>query len=217
MRTRQRLLGLKHWAERELCEGRIMKAPPADGNIGEIVRTEPKVFLAWQPQRNDTSEYAPVQPVNVVPSITIMPTQSLAKFVEEKRFDRYANIRRQQEMGQSLCVQMLFSVYEPGTRLPGFVESVESGRLDMSLLEEGTEEGLFALTDWMDEAREKLISGLSIPDTDLFLEVEKTTYSLYMDENYVVDKRPLFYGFITAEFKCYADDGNNSELNKLLL
>ena len=35
------------------------------------------------------------------------------------------------------------------------------------------------------------------------------TYSLYTDQAYVVDRRPLYYGFVNAEFKGYADTGND--------
>ena len=113
---------------------------------------------------------------------------------------------------------MLFSVYEPGIRLPGFKDSAdEHGRgLDMSLIVEGTEQGLFTLTDWMDDCMQALLRDRSIPETDLILEEHNMTYSLYTDQSYVVDRRPIYYGFVNATFMCYAEEGVNSAVRAIL-
>ena len=219
MRTRERLLGLKQWITHELCEGRNMKAPAPNMNIGEIVRQEPRCFLAWAPARMDQTGQLREDPASVVPGIIVMPNQSYGKYMEEKRFDRYNNVHRPPDLGQHLSVSILFSVYEPGVRLPGFIDSVgEKGKgLDMSLIKEGTESGLFTLVDWMDDCMEALLRDKMIPETDLFLEESTMTYSLYTDQSYVVDKRPIYYGFINVSFGCYANEGVNSNVNKLLL
>ena len=150
MRTSERLRKLKQWIEKELCEGREMKAPAPDMDITQIVRQKPQCFLAWQPTRPDETGTLRIDPINVCPGILIMPRLSNAKYVEEKRFDRYNNVHRPQELGQTLAVDILFSVYEPGIRLPGFIDSAESENgLDMSLFVEGTEQGLFTKTAWM--------------------------------------------------------------------
>ncbi len=217
MRTRERLLGIKQWVMLNLCAGRSMKAPGQ--HIGEIVRAEPRCFLVWQPSRpNLTGESAEEEnPISVCPSITLMINPSKGKAMEEKRFDRYNNVRCPKELGQTLAMSMLFCIYEPGVRLPGFVDSIEAGSMDLSLIEEGTEEGLFTLTDWIDEAREKLLAAKTIPGTDLFLDEESIYYSLYSDQSFVVDKRPIYYGFLNFEFGCYADEGRNEGIEKYLL
>ncbi len=217
MRTSERLRKLKQWIEKELCDGREMKAPPPDMDITEIVRQKPQCFLAWQPTRPDQTGHLLVDPINVCPGILVMPRASRAKYVEEKRFDRYNNIRRPQELGQTLSADILFSVYEPGIRLPGFIDSAESENgLDMSLLMEGTEQGLFTLTDWMDDCIEKLLNQKFIPQTDLFVNEASMLYSLYTDQSFVVDKRPLYYGFVTVDFSCYAEEGVNNSLENFL-
>lgn len=217
MRTSQRLMGLKSWATKELCEGRLMKAPAPDMDITKIVRQEPKCFLGWQPQRPDLTADAE-NPLSVCPAITIMPNPSKVKFMEEKRFDRYNDVHRPKDLGQSLSISMLFSVYEPGVRLPGFVDSAESTEgLDMTRIEEGTEQGLFTLFNWLDDCREKLLGQKFIPGTDLFVDEESMYYSLYTDQSFVVDKRPIFYGFINLEFGCFADEGTNSSIEQYLL
>lgn len=218
MRTTERMLGLKKWITEELCNGRKMKAPAPNMNIGEIVRQEPQCYLAWAPTRMDSSGHLRQDPDSVVPSIIIMPNQSYAKYMEEKRFDRYNNIHRPQMLGQHLGVSILFSVYEPGTRLEGFVDSVgENGRgLDMSLIVEGTEAGLMTLLNWMDECMEKLLGTKAIPGTDMFVDEASMTYSLYTDQNYVVDKRPIYYGFINVDFACYVEEQLNQDIKRLL-
>lgn len=198
MRTKQRLLGLKEWLQKECCVGRLMKTPGS--GITEIAQAEPRVFLAWFPKRPDESGMGESDPENVVPSILVMPNPSRGKMMEEKRFDRYSGVKRPKDLGQTLAVSMLLSVWEPGNRLPGFAETG-----DMKLLTEGTEDGLFTLYDWMDTVRDKLLSQLSIPGTDLLLDEESVVYSLYTDQSFVVDKRPIFYGFVNAEFYCYAE------------
>lgn len=218
MRTSERLLRLKNWVEKELCAGRRMKMPAPDLDVAKIIRGEPKCFLAWQPTRMDTNGEMLIDAYSVCPGIQIMPKSGFIKYVEEKRFDRYNNISRPQEFGQTLIVDMLFSVYEPGIRLPGFVDSAESGRgIDMSLLKEGTEEGLFTLLDWMDECKEKLLALGNIPGTDLIMDNSTATYSMYNDGHYVVDKRPIYYGFVSAEFKCYANTAPNRDIDKHLI
>lgn len=219
MRTVERLTALRTWVKKELCDGREMKTPAKDMNIAKIARKEPDVYLAWAPARIDAIGRPTEDLTSTCPGIIIMPNQAYAKYMEEKRFDRYNNVHRPPEMGQHLSVSMLFSVYEPGTRLPGFVDSVgENGAgMDMSLIQEGTEQGLFTLLDWMDDSMQKLLGQKLIPHSDLAVEEASMTYSLYTDQNYVVDKRPIYYGFINVSFLCYAEEGVNKEINKLLL
>lgn len=219
MRMTERLTRLKEWVTAELCEGREMKAPGKQMNIADVQRQTPKCYLAWGPSRMDKTGQIYDDSISVVPGIVIMPNQAYAKYMEEKRFDRYNNIHRPQELGQHLSVSILFCVYEPGTRLPGFANLAGSqGQgIDMTLIEEGTEEGLFVLMNWMDDCMEKLIGQKMIPHTDLFVEESTMTYSLYTDQEYVVDRRPLYYGFINVSFGCYADGGVNNAINEYLL
>ena len=51
MRSVERLTKLKKWMEKELCEGRKLKAPAKNMNIAEIIWKEPKCYLAWAPSR----------------------------------------------------------------------------------------------------------------------------------------------------------------------
>lgn len=218
MRFSERLTGLKNWTYKELCKGRTMKAPAENMDIGTINRQEPTVYLAWAPARTDKAGNLKEIPLSTVPGILIMPNQTYAKYMEEKRFDRYNNVRRPQEMGQHLAVSILFSVYEPGIRLPGFVDSVgEKGAgLDPTLILEGTEQGLFTLMNWMDDCMEKLLGQKMIPKTDLFVQEDTVTYSLYTDQSYVVDRRPLYYGFVNVVFGCHVNEAYNPDIEKLL-
>jgi hypothetical protein len=219
MGTVRRLLGLKNWIQKELCDGRIMKAMAPNGNIGVIERQEPRCYIGWAPTRRDVSGLLPQDPSTVAPGIIIMPTAAYAKYTEEKRFDRYSGIQRPKAMGQHLSVDILFAVYEPGVRQPGFIDSVgENGKgLDMTLIKEGTEEGLTTLLNWMDECMEGLLEVQTIPNTDLLIEEESMIYDVYRDQNYVVDRRPMYYGFVKATFMCYAESGLNRDINDLLL
>ena len=208
MRTTQRLKGLKKWTYENFCEGREMKTPTSGRDFTKITKQEPQCYIGWAPARMDQSGKIQEDATSVCPGILIMPNQAYGKYVEEKRFDRYNNIHRPQEMGDHLSVSILFSVFEPGIRLPGFEESAgEKGQgLDMSLLLEGTEEGLFTLLNWMDDFREALLGIKMIPGTDLFVNEESLTYSLYTDQSYVVDRRPIYYGFINVIFSGYAEE-----------
>lgn len=214
MRFSERLRALKEWATRELCQGRVMKAPGPEMNITEMVTQEPRCYLAWAPTRIDQTGRLQEDPVSVVPGIIILPNQAHAKYMEEQRFNRYNNVHRPSMMGQHLAVSILFCVYEPGIRLPGFVESAgERGQgLDMTRIMEGTEQGLMTLINWMDDCMEKLLAQKSIPKTDLWVEETTMTYSLYTDQEYVVDRRPIYYGFVNVSFGCYADEGMNHDI-----
>lgn len=219
VRTSERLRKLKQWTYDELCKGRKLKTPASKFDIAQIAYKEPVVYLAWAPMQLDKSgRLQQAETYSTCPSITIMPTQSYAKYMEEKPGDRYANIHRPQDMGQHLGVQLLFMVYEPGVRLPGFIDSTDEhgAGLNMGLMEEGTEQGLITLMNWMDDCMEKLLGVRAIPDTDLFVEDAAMTYSLYTDQSYVVDKRPLYYGFVTVSFGCYATDKPNPDILEML-
>ena len=219
MRTSERLRKLKAFLQKELCDGRIMKAPAPGMDIGKIVRQQPKVYLAWAPARIDQTGRMQEDTASVCPGIIVMPSQSYAKYMQEQRFDRYNDIHRPPDLGQHLRVQILFSVYEPGIRLKGFIDSVEKdGKgMDMTKIKEGTEEGLFTLTNWMDDCMEALLREKIIPGTDLFVEENTMTYSLYTDQSYVVDRRPIYYGFIDVSFGCYAEQGVNPSTNAYLI
>ena len=138
-----------------------------------------------------------------------MPVSGHVRYVQEHRFDRYQKIHRPQEMGQSLNVQILFSIYEPGERLPGFADSMETPKPDMTLLKDGTEPGLCTLVNWMDDAIELLLRERTIPGTDLTLEDDNMMYSLFTDQAYIVDRRPIYYGFLNVELKGYATKGSD--------
>ena len=221
MRTWERLRKLREFLHTEICAGREFKCPvPQTGrnaqygpNITDFTMAEPRVFLAWQPAKaNEPGRVDAGDPWSVAPSITIMPTASVVRYQGEHRFDRYQKIHRPQEMGQSFSVQMLFTIYEPGVRLPGFADGFEAGHPDMGLLMDGTEPGLETLVNWMDDAMELLLREHTIPGTDLTLEDENFVYSLYSDQNYIVDRRPLYQGFLNAEFKGHADYGSDRGL-----
>ena len=218
MRMTERLRAIKAFLEKELCEGREMKAPAPDYDITKIVRQQPRVYLGWQPTRPDESGNYVIDPTNVTPGIVVMPNMSYAQNPEEKRFDQYKGVRRTADMAQTLNVSILFSVYEPGIRLPGFIDSADEYGygMDLSKLTEGTEEGLMTLLDWMDDCTQRLLGVKCIPGSDLFLKSATLTSGLYAESSYIVDKRPIYYGFVNAEFFCYADMGTFDKIDELL-
>lgn len=216
MRTVERLRKLQNWTYDTVCKGRQMKTPAKDMDVRKIVRQEPKVFLAYTPMRPDESNFTgEVDPLKAVPGIIIAPTSGYIKYMEEQRFDRYNNVHRPKEMGQSLSCQLIFFVYEDGVRLPGFIESAEKGAYDMSLMAEGTKEGLETLLNWMDDFRDAILSQKTIPETDMFLNEAECQYGLYSDQRFVADRRPVYIGVITLTFQCKADE-YNQQVTKLL-
>ena len=227
MRTWERLRKTRDWVFREICEGKEFKVPKnnaTDGygpDICDFTMGEPQAFIAWQPMRpNDPGQLISNDPYNVAPAITIMPTQGFIHYLEEKRFDRYNKIIRPQDMGQSLGMQFLFTIYDPGVRLPGLEESLKSKHPDMSLLKDGTESGLMTLVNWMDDLMELVLRERNVPETDLVLDDENSVFSLYMDQNYIVDRRPYYFGFVNVNWRCYAnygsDKGYRTKTDKLL-
>ncbi|MBQ6960868.1 MAG: hypothetical protein IJP78_07835 [Clostridia bacterium] len=229
MRTWERLRKMKAWLDDEICEGREFKSPkPSTGsnavygpNIKDFTMARPRVFLGWQPGRpNEPGKVDPKDPFSVCPALTIMPSLDYARYIQEHRFDRYQGIHRSQNMGQGVSAQILFGIYEPGIRLPGFVESLEQGNPDMGLLQDGTEAGLQTLLEWMDDCIELFLRERTVPGTDLILDDDNFTYSLFTDQAYIVDRRPIYYGFLNVPFKGYAnygsDKGYRSRIDKLL-
>jgi len=215
MRTTERLRKLKQWISANLCEGRKMKAPGDKMDLRDIRTQVPKCYLAWRPSRTNTAPRSQAEEeqieISTIPSILIMPNASKARDMEEKRFDRYNGVHRPPELGQTLAVSLLFSVYEPGTRLDGYAKSGE-----IALLEEGTEQGLFTLYDWMDDCLELLLKEKCVPGTDMYVQDATIAYSLYTDQSFVVDRRPIYYGFVNVIFGCYTNVGDDSTINNIL-
>lgn len=228
MRTWERLRKMRDFFYEELCKGREFKAPVPSSSptygpiITDFTMAEPSVFIAYQPmQPNYPGKVYPDDPFSVCPAITIMPGSNPARYVEERRFDRYNNIHRPQDMGQSLCVTVLFSIYEPGVRLPGLPEAMAMGQENAwNYIQDGTEAACQTLTGWMDDAVELILRERTVPGTDLTLLDDNMVYSFHSDQNFIVDKRPLYYGYINVEWKCYAnygsDHGKPSKADRLL-
>lgn len=197
-----------------------MKTPARDADgredIATIARQEPIAYLGFYPMRPDSTGILRKDPMNVCPGILISQIPDYAKYVEVQRFDRYNDIHRSQELGQWLNINMLFSVYEPGIRLSGFVQSAETG-LDMSKFVEGTEEGVFTLADWIDDLKDELIAAKSIPGSDLFVDDKTITYGPLVESGYIAEKRPIFYGSINARFECYSDNKGNKTVDEYLI
>lgn len=215
MRTYERLEALREWTYEKVCKGKMMKAPAKDMDVSNVVRQEPQVFLAWFPTRPDEHGYSAEGPMSAAPSILIMPCESYGKYIEVFRKANY-DVHRPQEMGQSLRCQLLFTVFEDGVRMPGFVDSAKSGKFDMSLIKEGTQDGLHTLLDWMDEFKEALLGQKVLPGTDLSLSEASMTYGLYQNGEYVADKRPIYYGIVEVAFTCHADEKPNRDIARLL-
>lgn len=211
MRTRQRLMKLKEWVQAEICRGRIMKAPGPGMDFSRICRQEPAAWIGFAPSRAGDAPGSEL--LRVTPGILIMPLGGNIRNMEEKRFDRYSGVKRPKELGQSFNVCFQLSVYEPGIRLPGFAED---GKVDPEKVLEGTEEGILTLCDWMDDLKDRLLAERAIPGTDLIFEASQGTYAPLQDGGYIVDKRPIYYGFINASFQCYADDVHGDVLDEFL-
>lgn len=208
MRTFERLKALKKWTYNTICAGREMKAPGQ--NIADIVRQEPQVRIVFDPARPTQKGLMELE--SVTPGILLMLNRGNGKYEEERRFDRYNGVRRPQSLGQQFSVSALFSVYEPGVRQRGFVDSWEAGNPDYSLVTEATEQGLETVLNWMDEMRQNLINSHIIPGTDMTVNDESICYELFSDQNYNTDKRPIYYGFVHVVFDCYADDGSGKTI-----
>ena len=213
MRTTERLIKLQNWLYEKLCEGRAMKAPDPQMNVKNIHTQEPKCYLGWYPARPDQTEGNQSDELSVCPGILVMLNPSYGRNMEEKRFDRYNGVHRPQELGQTLSISLLFSIYEPGVRLKGFVKD---GKVDMALIEEGTEQGLFTLYNWLDDCVELLLKEKYVPGTDMTVLEETIQYAPYTDQSYEVDKRPIYYGFVNVTFGCYASVGNGGQVDQLL-
>lgn len=197
--TRNRLDRLRAWLTEAVCVGREMKAPGK--SLTDIRYEQPRVYVGYYPIRplkkgtiatGGTFDYASA------PAILIMFTPSKARDMEIEHFDRYNNIHRPQEFGGKLNISLLVSVYEPGTRLPGFDGNDPNGIIDES------ENGLFTLTDWMDDIQRALLAQETIPGTDMYVITSTIQYSPYVDGDYIADRRPYFYGMINLTFGYYA-------------
>jgi hypothetical protein len=189
MSTRKRLSALQEWAEDRLCKGRSMKTP-GDTDFS-VVYTQPRAFVALYPWRlTETTEYS------IAPSILIIPDVSPAQDPRTYAYDRAEGVARSRDLGAQLNIRMIFCVYEPGERL----EDLQTSLNPVEDLMEVSNSGFFTLTDWMDEAAEQLLREKSIPGSDLFVYEDTIRWAPMMQEDAIVDQRPLYYGVLQAGF-----------------
>ena len=220
MRTGTRLTRLQKWTYNTVCKGRKMKIPPPHMDITKYNEPgEPSVFLGYAPMRMDeTGTLVKPDPLYVAPAITLMLDSSAAAYMEDKRFDRYNNVHRPKAYGQQVNIQALFTVYEDGVRMPGFIDRVEKDPedFDMSLIKEGTSEGFLTLLDWMDDFKDALIEAGCIPNTDMMVNEESIVYTLREDQKYMTDNRPMYNGFVNVQFMCYVERGQNQDIKRII-
>ena len=84
-------------------------------------------------------------------------------------------------------------------------------------MREGTQQGVKTIFGWMDDCKELLLARqLHSGHRPVSARGRMRLTALYTDQNFIVDKRPLYYGVMNVAFGCYADDGRNSELDEFL-
>lgn len=199
LNTRQRIEALKRFVAQISADMGAFKAPGA--TLDDIVYKQPRMYTAYYPARPYKQNQAPGMALGPddasAPSVLFMLTPSQAQNMEEERLDRYNNISRPAEFGGKLGMLMQFAVFDPGVRLPGF----DGNHPD--LIEDATEDGFYALTDWMDNVMRALITSDTIPGSDMFVIKNTIKYSPYIDGDYIADRRPFYYGQLAATFGYY--------------
>ena len=100
--------------------------------------------------------------------------------------------------------------------MPGFIEQARGGDWDISLVREGSDEGLFLLLDWVDDFREKLLAARVIPGTDMALGDDQLTWAMYADQHFISDRRPLYYAYLNVIFRMHSDEAQNRAFRELL-
>lgn len=173
-----------------------MKAPGE--SLGDIIYRRPEIYTAFYPDRTPAASMRAESGAYSAPSILMMLAPSNARNMEPERFDRRDGIIRPMDLGGKLGISLLFSVYEPGVRQPGFDGN------DPDLIADPGAEGFFTVTDWMDEVSAALIAAQNVPGSDLFLWEGSLTYSPYMEGGYISDTRPIYYGIMNMVFGHYA-------------
>lgn len=214
MRTIHRMDELKRWTFDTICKGKQFKTPAKDGDVREVVRQEPQVFVGYFPTLLDSAGMAYLNAMNVVPSILLMPSVTYAENNEEQRFDRYSNVHSPKKAGHMLSLQALFSIYEDGVRLPGFIDSAEDyDGYDFDKIVDGSREGVGLLFNWMEEFSEQLLGVEYIPNTDMCVIHNSLRYRMISDQHYINDKRPIYYGLVEVDFQCLTSESQSQNKN----
>lgn len=220
MTTYERLEELRAFVYERLCKDREMKTRGV--NDEDVAYTEPKAFIGLYPrQMMDQGSYG------CSPSVLIVPLSGYARNIEERfdcggeerRFDRYMekrcsaraaegrrtgsfeNVSRPQDLGRTLRVQFVLSVYDPGIR--------ETGKpLD------GDGDGLRTLLTWMDELERKLLGEANIGD--LYVWDESIRSGPKTEEGTLVDTRPVWTGTLSCTFGTLSYPKQNSKIQEML-
>lgn len=203
MLTDERMECLRGWVERKCCCGKLMKAPQGKDDLSAQL-VVPQCYKYFYPKRRAD---ASVEAANVAPSILVVPLIDEAQNMEEKRFDRYANVSRPKDLGERQSVQFIFTTYEPG-------EVKRDGAF--TTLEDTGSKGTAALLTWMDELKELLLSNHNVPDSDMYLLYDTIRGGLRTDMNAVMDLRPYYQGILLATFGAKSAEISDPAVDELL-
>ena len=195
MTTIERLNTLETFVYERLCKGRRMKGRGADDL--EIQYGEPRTFIGLYPERMMGGF-----PYSVTPGILITLTGGHAKNMQEMRFDRYNSVMRNKDLGKTMRVQFLLTVYDPGVRKPGAPVPEREG------------EGLATLWTWIDELEAELLGAQNIGD--LFVWDESIDSGMLTEQNAIKDTRPVYMGVLNCIFGTLAFGRQNEEIRGLL-
>ena len=220
MTTYERLEKLQAFVYERLCKGREMKTRGTDDD--EVAYTEPQVFIGLIPRR-----ILDKVPYSDSPGILIVPLPGYARNMEERfdqgeeerRFNRYlekqrdtGTLRKQlssrfggesrsQDLGRTLPVQFVFSVYDSGIR--GEAEPPD-----------GDGDGLRTLLTWMDELEWELLDAADIGD--LYVWDESIQSGLKTDGDVIMDTRPVWTGILSCTFGTLSHPKQNDRIQELL-
>lgn len=169
MTLEQRIDAVKYFLETHVCDGLKLKIPN-DKNVYDVAYGSPKAFATFIPPKDKL----PGDLNYPAPSVVVMPLRD-----------------EENERDGKVLTRLLFTVYDPGTRLPGAMEHEKPEYIGMD------HEGWRGLLNFMERARQALRKARVIGDMELDFPLKR---GLFNEEDSTPDFRPYYMGWMDVPF-----------------
>lgn len=210
-RSRARVEALAKWVQETCCKGRMMKTPAAGGSDYAVEWSEPRCFAGnFFPQMTADGKYS------VAPSILVMYAGGDGAGDTSEYLDSRQKINRPDEMGETLQVQLIHTIYNPPTRTG---ERNGEGKCDPKKAldwNDACDEGSMVLLDWLDDTKAALLGAYSIPGCDLVVKRKTVRWEPLMENGAVADRRPFYLGVVAVTFETVTREDMNETIHDIL-
>ena len=203
----ERMRALREWVYTRCCKGRTMKTPVVRGRDLDVAWREPKCFGGdFYPARALDRR----NPYSIAPSILVARISHTPYAETMEYLDSRIKVSRPKELGNTLTINLIHTVYEPGER----TESGGGDPHEALATDESIDTGSLILGQWMEDTAAELAAALSV--AGMAVKRSSIVIEPLIENEAVSDRRPLYLGVVQATLVGVDRELPNPEISALL-